>query len=1648
MKKYMYALVLSLFASGTIAQGYRQRMLSAIDLGSYSDLFTCNSTKNTGDYTNDYTHLEYNYSTGEYYNNDPPARDIFYRLTITTKSMDLYISNNGSSFTAGSVIYLLDATGKELWYYRSYSQNDRNSFVYPVQPGTYYIVTEAITYEGSTNDIGLIKTSVEGKARRTGEDFFYPAGLGTFSSNFTASHTIGPDDIRQYKCDFKDGSELDAYSDRRDLVHQFTITKPMDISLDNIGSVRIESMSTAYMKIISALGDTIREQSIDNFYYSNRKFNYELAAGTYTVYSKFTMGQYSDAKYVLNLTGKDLLPGSSPLSPIDIGSKQASFTYSQTQNTSLFSRSKVVTKSGNEVFYKLTLTVPMEITVDNCGSAVADTYLQVQSEDKNQYYTNDTYTGSGACANTQNAYIKILALLPGTYYIVSDGAQNGNITTTIKGTTLGAMGDKLITAIDAGTHEVGFNFTDTKNTASEFTNQFAGKLTNDVYYKFTLTDSMDITVSHCGSATPDTYMSILNAGGTVVYTNDNYTGEGKCTNTGNAVIKVSKMPKGVYYVVSEGNSQNGLITTTIEGSSAYGNIHTTKGQPHVITLTPTVEAGNLEILDAKQLHRNVQYFDYFGYPTVNIELDVAPLGGDRVTLQETDGLFRKSKGWLPIAKNTNGGVFLTPEEIKQAAKITTTYGIDQRPYSQTIYDGSPLDLVVEQFGPGNDWFSNGRSVKTDRWANFGTSGILSCARYTLGGTYTAPTLIKTGYYADYELYVTRTTDEDNHVGYEFKDKAGRMLLSRRMNGATPHDTYYVYDDYGNLTFVIPPLASDILTATNTAWDEATSAVKNYAYMYKYDGYNRCIFKKLPGAEPVYSIYDKADRLIYTQDGEQRAKPTPEWTFTIPDAFGRAALSGRCVNSLNYLANPLGDILVKAEYTGGTNASMGYTVSGVTLANPIVLSANYYDNYAFLNTNGINDGAYLPEAGFGTPYPGSKGLLTGTLIAQLEPGGAVSSDYLYSVKYYDNRGRVIQVAEKVTSGTSRLNTNYDFAGNPLLVKERQSVHGLQTDIQTAYTYDHAGRRLSEKVSVNGVEQAAITYTHDEVGRLASQKYAKGTWSTTETMGYNIRSWLTEKASPYFSMQLRYNNVLLPASKKNYGGGISEWTWQHSGGTNNMYSLQYDDADRLTGARQYVASGSSWASAPSHYSENGISYDKNGNILTLQRSAGGNTIDNLTYNYDGNRLSALTESVASPGAADILIQGSSPQGTYNYNANGNMVYDSRKNSTYGYNILNLTDMVKQGQTVKATYKWSATGAKLSVRDGTGTNGLDYAGSVVYAKSASGMTVDAIHFDHGVIRKQADGYMVNYFLNDHLGSTRVVVDGNGTLLERNDYYPFGARHKRNDYLASDNRYKYNGKEEQVVGDVGFLDYGARMYDATIGRWNVVDPLAEKSRRYSFYVYGNDNPIRFIDPDGKAVININGGVTYTGEDAKLAFAAYKRANENGDFKIHFVKEMDTPNIYRHTLNSFRLGKPQVLHYDSDKKRRTKRRYQATQSYLPKPGMQRDEYPYASTFEGGAGANVAYVPSIENSRQGQSLANLYSDMNQGEAFLVLPVPKGKEPDASPDPVPVPFPVPVLRATPKAVPSLLNRILMRVLPMPILNLPEYQQVNQDNNNEG
>ena len=126
----------------------------------------------------------------------------------------------------------------------------------------------------------------------------------------------------------------------------------------------------------------------------------------------------------------------------------------------------------------------------------------------------------------------------------------------------------------------------------------------------------------------------------------------------------------------------------------------------------------------------------------------------------------------------------------------------------------------------------------------------------------------------------------------------------------------------------------------------------------------------------------------------------------------------------------------------------------------------------------------------------------------------------------------------------------------------------------------------------------------------------------------------------------------------------------------------------------------------------------------------------------------------------------------------------------------------------------------------------------------------------------YRYEYYLLDHLGNISLsftdknndgLINNQGEILQENQYYPFGmGQHGSwyDDATVADNPYLYNDKELTTDFGLNLSDYGARGYDAAIGRWWQVDPLAEKMANWSPYAYGFNNPIRFIDPDGRFAI------------------------------------------------------------------------------------------------------------------------------------------------------------------------------------------------------
>ena len=178
-------------------------------------------------------------------------------------------------------------------------------------------------------------------------------------------------------------------------------------------------------------------------------------------------------------------------------------------------------------------------------------------------------------------------------------------------------------------------------------------------------------------------------------------------------------------------------------------------------------------------------------------------------------------------------------------------------------------------------------------------------------------------------------------------------------------------------------------------------------------------------------------------------------------------------------------------------------------------------------------------------------------------------------------------------------------------------------------------------------------------------------------------------------------------------------------------------------------------------------------------------------------------------------------------------------------------RERYTVLVNYSYLWDGRKQSAKTGEGT-GLAYRGSFSYHCGEDFPTIEVFEsttFGGGRIVATEENPEVHYFLTDHLGSVRVVATDKDNVLERNDYQPFGKRWNTASMPVADNRDRFNGKEDQTFAGLPFSDYGARMYDPERGRWLTQDPKAEDYLSVSQYCFCGNNPIIFIDPNGKEI-------------------------------------------------------------------------------------------------------------------------------------------------------------------------------------------------------
>ena len=495
------------------------------------------------------------------------------------------------------------------------------------------------------------------------------------------------------------------------------------------------------------------------------------------------------------------------------------------------------------------------------------------------------------------------------------------------------------------------------------------------------------------------------------------------------------------------------------------------------------------------------------------------------------------------------------------------------------------------------------------------------------------------------------------------------------------------------------------------------------------------------------------------------------------------------------------------------------------------------------------------------------------------------------------------------------TVYTFTDKPATVTHTHTASGKDSRTEAyTYSYDHADRLSKVEHTLGGAKVTLAAYAYDNLGRLQS-KSLHGSDADRQAYAYNVRGWLTGISGTKFTQNLYYNTGNGPAK---YNGSISSMTWKAgTASTVRGYKSTYDGLDRLLNATYGETAGIS--TNANRFSENVTGYDKNGNIKGLQRygqtgaSAYG-LLDNLTFTLNGNQLSRVEDAVstAAYGTNTAFVNGASAAGEYAYDVNGNLTKDLNKGITdIQYNVLNLPSTVSFSDGSTITYTYGADGTKLRTvyKIGSTTTTTDYCGNVIYENGTQKLLLT----EEGYINLTGT-QQYHYYLKDHQGNNRVVINQSGTVEETNHYYPFGGVFGT---TGNTQPYKYNGKEFDTKKGLNWYDYGARYYDAALGRFTTVDPSSENYYAFNPYSYCVNNPIKYIDPDGKDFIiwykDSNGKQAYFSFNGKNAAMAPNNSFVNAVVEAYFYNSKNGGGEYAQKIVTNAKLKVGIVESDKD---------------------------------------------------------------------------------------------------------------------------------------
>lgn len=855
--------------------------------------------------------------------------------------------------------------------------------------------------------------------------------------------------------------------------------------------------------------------------------------------------------------------------------------------------------------------------------------------------------------------------------------------------------------------------------------------------------------------------------------------------------------------MAQTQTENYIKTTSYQVAVATG-------QENTLTDTQKIEA--------------INYVDGLGRPKQSIAIKAGGNSQNIITYIEYDDVGRTPRQYLPYATDiavSNPFEFVHQDTLKSNIDTfynTPKYEDTQNPYTHMVYEPSPLNRVLEQAAPGNSWaLNNEHTIKTTYAHN--TANEVRFFDVLFNGISdidtTNPQLTVSGFYNANELYKSVIKDENwtptsgnNHTTEEFTNKSGQILLKRTYADNQAHDTYYVYDDFGNLTFVLSPKGSDQIIVNDLLVSNYTEILNSLCYQYVYDYRNRLIQKKIPAKGWEYIFYDALDRPVLTQDA--RLRENNQYLFTKYDALNRVLYTGiyqatagsntsmqtiiSAQSSFNETrtsnATTIGD--ASAYYSNGVFPTTGITLHTVT----------YYDDYV------DHTGIILPTTVYGEAITTqTQGLPTVSKVRVLD-----HQDWITTVTGYDYKARPVYSASLNTylDTQDTAASHLDFTGK-VLESCTTHVKGSHQPVETKdyFTYDHQNRLRTHMQQVDYEPMQLIaSNVYDELGQLETKKVGGTLFNAgyTDIVGISVA---TDQTITKTNTSNAFNAGITTKGTIEIDGGftftignpgseikigLNDHNTSASGYDINYYFDFYDNAG-IPSFKVYARLPSGSSGVPLYTG----TYDDFSNRFAIEKEGA-----YIHYIHNGAVIAThllVDSSIALIGDAGIKTPQATLRNVYLYATN---IQKPLQEVDYQYNVRGwLTDINDVNNQAKTDQLFNFHINYDTVDGFTGTTNVTplYNGNIAQTTwkttntdtdiRSYGYTYDALNRITNGISKKGTGFTIS----DSYTLQGVSYDKNGNITTLQRQGPSGLSSSA---LMDDLSYTYTGNQLQNVTDV----------------------------------------------------------------------------------------------------------------------------------------------------------------------------------------------------------------------------------------------------------